>query len=180
LERIETRIHNGYKQYKTADGWVFTHRRVAEKVIGREIPKGYEVHHINRNTLDNRPENLSVMTIETHRAIHNTSNDRMKSILDIGSEFMGICISLDAIYISKLAFDLIAIELELSNLALRKHNLEKAIELSHRLGTCSDELEKTILDKQEEILLKEEILISKKEAAQEELSQSSNKIMDKY
>ena len=43
---MKTRSFNGYKQYQTGSGsWKFVHRRVAEKKIGRSIPKGHEVHH---------------------------------------------------------------------------------------------------------------------------------------
>lgn len=37
------------------------HRLVAERVFG-EIPEGYVVDHINHNSLDNRRENLEVIT----------------------------------------------------------------------------------------------------------------------
>jgi len=39
----------------------------------REImhtPFGYEVHHINHNTLDNRKSNLENLTADEHRAAH--------------------------------------------------------------------------------------------------------------
>lgn len=64
------RSMNGYKQYNSGSGWKFVHRRVAEKKIGHAIPKGYEVHHKNRNKQDNRPSNLSVLPKWLHRAIH--------------------------------------------------------------------------------------------------------------
>lgn len=37
------------------------HRLIAERVFG-EIPEGYVVDHINHNSLDNRRENLEVIT----------------------------------------------------------------------------------------------------------------------
>ncbi|MCF7861153.1 HNH endonuclease [Candidatus Woesearchaeota archaeon] len=35
------------------------------------IPKGYVIHHINGNKLDNRMENLSLMINSEHRSLHN-------------------------------------------------------------------------------------------------------------
>ena len=39
----------------------------------REImncPPGYEVHHLNHNTLDNRKSNLKIVTRDQHCIIH--------------------------------------------------------------------------------------------------------------
>lgn len=36
------------------------HQAVAEKMLGRSLRKGEVVHHVNGNSLDNRPENLMV------------------------------------------------------------------------------------------------------------------------
>jgi hypothetical protein len=58
-----------YKDKKTGE-WKFTHRRVAEKKVGGKIGAGREVHHIDGNKTNNRPENLSVMSKEAHRRIH--------------------------------------------------------------------------------------------------------------
>lgn len=46
------------------------HVLVMEKHLGRYIKKGELVHHINENTLDNRIENLEVMTRSTHMKHH--------------------------------------------------------------------------------------------------------------
>jgi hypothetical protein len=71
---------SGYRQYNSGDGWAYTHRTVAEKAYG-EIPDGYQVHHINSNKLDNRPENLQVLSREQHRQIHHGNNNNSMSDL---------------------------------------------------------------------------------------------------
>jgi len=59
---ILTTGHGGYKR---------EHIHIAEQVYGK-IPKGYVVHHINEDKLDNRPENLQVMSRADHNTLHFT------------------------------------------------------------------------------------------------------------
>lgn len=82
------RIHCGYYWiYKpdhplcSKNGYIREHRLIAEKnhlnkqnsvEINGELylKKEYDVHHINMNKLDNRPENLQVLTRREHAKLH--------------------------------------------------------------------------------------------------------------
>ena len=81
LSKIPTRIKNGYLQFFDASKgiWGWVHRKVASIVYGK-IPKGYEVHHKNREKLDNNPDNLQVLSKEEHRKIH--ANESLNRIID--------------------------------------------------------------------------------------------------
>lgn len=78
----------GYRCIRMTDhpqaqnGYVFVHRLVAEKILGRCLFPHERVHHINGDRLDNRPENIIVLTHVTHARLHNGSPNARYDLLD--------------------------------------------------------------------------------------------------
>ena len=98
--KSDTRITNyGYIKIRSldhpfcdCDGFVFEHRLIAEKYLLTEensieingvryLKPEYDVHHINEDRMDNRVENLIVLTKAEHRRIHNLLNPRNRDEL---------------------------------------------------------------------------------------------------
>ena len=66
-------IGGGYRQIWVGKEKILEHRHVAQESLGRKLLDSEFVHHINRDKLDNRPENLQVVASNAeHRALHAT------------------------------------------------------------------------------------------------------------
>jgi len=71
------KIENGYKLLLVKDhpaaterGYVYAHRYLMEKKLGRYLKTDEVVHHKNMNKLDNRLRNLIILSPAEHMRIH--------------------------------------------------------------------------------------------------------------
>lgn len=61
----------GYVRVAIGGGrWRYEHRVVAEATLGRPLTSRQQVHHLNGDKADNRPENLVVLGIREHALLH--------------------------------------------------------------------------------------------------------------
>lgn len=81
-----TDLKSRYRLIKTPSGRKLEHRWVVEQHLGRELEPWEHVHHINHDRLDNRIENLEVVTVEEHGKRH-TYLPVTKSCVQCGEEF---------------------------------------------------------------------------------------------
>ena len=65
--------NNGYRRFRDSNKLV--HRWVMEKKLGRKLKPGEIVHHIDRNKLNNSPENLEVFANQDEHQEHHNKTD---------------------------------------------------------------------------------------------------------
>lgn len=68
---------NGYRAITVNGRRTYEHILVAEKALGRRLPKGAQVHHINEIRTDNRPENLVICPGYAYHALLHLRQDAL-------------------------------------------------------------------------------------------------------
>lgn len=61
---------DGYIMHETGGRSVLEHVMVAEKALGKRLPKGVHVHHVDENRANNDPSNLVICSTSYHRLLH--------------------------------------------------------------------------------------------------------------
>jgi hypothetical protein len=69
-KRGYVRVLLPYHPRSFSGGWVYEHRLVLERELGRLLKRGEQVHHISENKQDNSPENLFLCRNDQHLRAH--------------------------------------------------------------------------------------------------------------
>lgn len=93
---MKTRTLNGYRivyepehpramRSRNWNGYVYEHIKVAESTLDRPLMDDEEVHHLDLDRANNRPENLLVLRSSQHRKLHNWLNNGAPGLKESGA-----------------------------------------------------------------------------------------------
>lgn len=73
-------IHEPSNPRANKRGYVYEHVKVWQEYHSKELPKGWEVHHLNGVVNDNRPENLVALPTRQHKLILRELRRRIREL----------------------------------------------------------------------------------------------------
>lgn len=72
------RIYNPNHPHHNVNGYVFDHRLVMERILGRHLKPGEVVHHIDGNPANNSPGNLRLFPNQSAHTAHHRKVEKLK------------------------------------------------------------------------------------------------------
>ena len=85
---------NGYvKAWVASRRRTYEHRVVMERIIGRPLNPGEVVHHINRDRMDNRPENLMLFASNSDHKRHHLEITRATRPRVTAKDLIAACLA---------------------------------------------------------------------------------------
>lgn len=64
-------VHDGYVRHNVGGKLIREHQIIAEKALGRPLPPGVQVHHLDENKQNNSPDNLVICPDDAyHKLLH--------------------------------------------------------------------------------------------------------------
>jgi len=72
-------------------GYIFEHILIAERILGKRLPDGATVHHVNRNPADNRPGNLVICQDNSYHQLLHKRARAYEAVGDPSALRCGLC-----------------------------------------------------------------------------------------
>lgn len=89
---LATHVATGGYLFKTIGRKTnYLHIAVAEKALGKKLPKGAEVHHVNGNPADNRNANLVICQDHKYHSLLHMREDALAVTGDANMRLCKIC-----------------------------------------------------------------------------------------